>query len=190
VSGSGICWACKSAPHPRQPRQHPTTQLGFTQPLQINDIITLYMLPLIPLHFLCTHFLQLVHCIELLPTPLIQTPHGHLTAFCVTFCHSPLITTLVLFIFTLMPLFSTKSFHSLRLLIRSSSVSAITTRSSGYSNSYGKATLNILIAVQMHVIVQFTKTVQCSTVLIPSPDHIKISKATRGHCLANLSLAF
>jgi len=24
VSGSGICWAmCKSAPHPRQPRQHP-----------------------------------------------------------------------------------------------------------------------------------------------------------------------
>jgi len=27
VSGSGICLAvCKSAPHPRQPRQHPTTQ--------------------------------------------------------------------------------------------------------------------------------------------------------------------
>jgi len=27
VSGSGICWAiCKSAPHPRQPRQHPITQ--------------------------------------------------------------------------------------------------------------------------------------------------------------------
>jgi len=27
VSGSGICWAiCKSASHPRQPRQHPTTQ--------------------------------------------------------------------------------------------------------------------------------------------------------------------
>jgi len=27
VSGSGVCWAiCKSAPHPRQPRQHPTTQ--------------------------------------------------------------------------------------------------------------------------------------------------------------------
>ena len=27
VSGSGICWAkCKSAPNPRQPRQHPTTQ--------------------------------------------------------------------------------------------------------------------------------------------------------------------
>ena len=27
MSGSGICWAiCKSAPHPRQPRQHLTTQ--------------------------------------------------------------------------------------------------------------------------------------------------------------------
>jgi len=27
VSGSDICWAiCKSAPHPRQPRHHPTTQ--------------------------------------------------------------------------------------------------------------------------------------------------------------------
>jgi len=27
VSSSGICWAiCKSAPHPRQPHQHPTTQ--------------------------------------------------------------------------------------------------------------------------------------------------------------------
>jgi len=124
----------------------PVPVTGFTQPLQINDFITLYMLPLIPLHFLCTRFLQLVHCIELLPTPLPQTPlpqtsHGHLTAFCVTFCHSPLIMTLVLFIFTLMPLFSTKSFYSLSLLIRSSSVSAITTRSSAYSNSHGKATL-------------------------------------------------
>ena len=27
VSGSGICWAiCKFAPHPRQPRRHPTIQ--------------------------------------------------------------------------------------------------------------------------------------------------------------------
>jgi len=30
VSSSGICWAiCKSAPHPRQPRQHPTTQFFY-----------------------------------------------------------------------------------------------------------------------------------------------------------------
>ena len=28
---------------------------GFEQPLQINDLITLHMLPFIPLHFLCTH---------------------------------------------------------------------------------------------------------------------------------------
>jgi len=65
------------------------------------------MLPFIPLHFLCTHFWQLVHCIELLPTPLPHTPHGHFTAFCITFCYSSLIITIVLFIFTLMPLFST-----------------------------------------------------------------------------------
>jgi len=30
VSGSGICWAiCQSAPHTRQPRQHPTTQFFY-----------------------------------------------------------------------------------------------------------------------------------------------------------------
>jgi len=33
VSGSGICWAiCKSAPHPRQPRQHRTTQNVLLRP--------------------------------------------------------------------------------------------------------------------------------------------------------------
>jgi len=116
---------------------------GFKQPLQTNDFITLYMLPFISLHFLCTHFWHLVHCIELLSTPLPQTPCDHLAAaFCITFCHSPLIITLVLFIFTLMPLFSTLSFHSLSLLIRSS-VSAITTKSSAYS-CHGNATLNSL----------------------------------------------
>jgi len=77
---------------------HPVPVTGFTQPLQINVFITLYMLPFIPLHFLCTHFWQLVHSIELLPTPLPQTLHGHLTAFCVTFCRSPLIITLGLLI--------------------------------------------------------------------------------------------
>ena len=35
--------------------------------------------------FLCTHFWQLLHCNELLPAPLLQTPHGHLTALCLTF---------------------------------------------------------------------------------------------------------
>ena len=86
------------------------------------------MLHFIPLHFLCTHFWQLVHCNELLPKPLLQTPDGYLTAFCLTFCRSPLIITLVLFILTLMPLLSTLSFHSLSLLINSCSVSAITAK--------------------------------------------------------------
>ena len=113
-------------------------------PLQMNDLITFDMLPFVPLHFLCTHFRQLVHCNDLLPTPLLQTQHGHLTAFCLTFGRSPLIITLVLFILTLMPLLSTLSFHSFSLLISSSSVSAITAKSSAYSSSYGRATLNSL----------------------------------------------
>jgi len=97
---------------------------------QLVDSHNLYKQMFSSLHFLCTHFWQPVHFIELLPMPLPQTPHGHLTAFCITFCHSPLIIsiTLVLFIFTLMSLFSTLSFHSLCLVIRSSSVLAITTR--------------------------------------------------------------
>jgi len=69
------------------------------------------------LHKQMSSLLRIVHCIELSPTPLPQTPHGHLTAFCITFCCSPLITTMVLFIFTLMPLFFTLSFHSLSLLL-------------------------------------------------------------------------
>ena len=35
------------------------------QPLQMNDFATFDMLPFIPLHFLCTHFWHLLHCIEL-----------------------------------------------------------------------------------------------------------------------------
>ena len=63
----------------------PALVTGFKQPLQMNEFATFDMLPFIPLHFLCTHFWQLVHCNELLLTPLLQTPHGHLTAFCLTF---------------------------------------------------------------------------------------------------------
>ena len=65
---------------------------------------------------------------------------SHLAAFRISVCHSPLIITMVLFIFTIMPLFSTLSFHSLNLLIRSSSVSANTTKLSAYNNSHSKAT--------------------------------------------------
>ena len=64
----------------------------FTQPLQANVFITLYTGTLHTTTFpvyLCTHLWQLVHCIEALPMLLPQTPHGHLTAFCITFCHSP-----------------------------------------------------------------------------------------------------
>jgi len=48
VSGSGICWAiCKSAPHPRQPRQHPTTQfftgrMPFLTPNHVKALIKQY----------------------------------------------------------------------------------------------------------------------------------------------------
>jgi len=58
---------------------------------------------------------------------------------------------LLVFIFTLMPLFSTLSFHLLNLLIRSSSVSSVTTKSSAYNISHSKATLNSLDKVSMAI---------------------------------------
>ena len=76
--------------------------------LNLRTVTNELVIPIvIPLHFLCTHFWHLVHCNELLPSPLLQTPHGHLTAFCLTFWRFPFIITLVLFILTLMPLLST-----------------------------------------------------------------------------------
>jgi len=116
----------------------------FKQHLQINNFITLDMLSFIPLHFLCTHFWQVVHYIVLPQTPVPHTPHGHLAAFCISFWHSPITTTLLLFIFTHMPLLSTLSFHSLSLVIRSSPVSASITKSSAHNNSHGKTTWNSL----------------------------------------------
>jgi len=44
----------------------------------------------------CTSCVQLVHCIELLPTPLPHTTHGHLAAFCLNFWCSSLVITFVL----------------------------------------------------------------------------------------------
>ena len=64
------------------------------QSRQINDFITFGHATFIPLHFLCNHCWQLVHCIVLLPT-LPQTPHGHLANFCIRFWRSPFIITLV-----------------------------------------------------------------------------------------------
>ena len=57
--------------------------------------------------------------------------------------------TLVLFILTLTPLLSRLSFHSLSLVTNSSSVSAITAKSSAYSSSHGRATLNSLDMASM-----------------------------------------
>ena len=71
-----------------------------------------------------------------------QTPDGHLTTFCITFCHSPLIITLVLFIF-----YSHASILHVTLLL----IKLSTTRSSAYNNSHGKATLNSLDKASMTI---------------------------------------
>ena len=80
------------------------------QPLHTKVLLTLTMLLFIPLHFLCTHFWQLVHCTEFLSTPLPQTLHGHLPVLCSPMWLFPQIITLVLFIFTFTPLPFTPSF--------------------------------------------------------------------------------
>ena len=59
----------------------------------MNDFATFDTLPFIPPHLLCTHFWQLLCRNELLP--LLLTPHGHLTAFCLTFWRSAFIITLL-----------------------------------------------------------------------------------------------
>jgi len=83
------------------------------QPLHTKVLLTLTMLLFIPLHFLCTHFWQLVHCTEFLSTPLPQTLHGHLPVLCSPMWLFPQIITLVLFIFTFTPVLCTPSFHLL-----------------------------------------------------------------------------
>ena len=50
--------------HTTTVQSQPVLVTGFKQPIQINDLFTLEILPFIPLHFLCTHFWQLVHCTE------------------------------------------------------------------------------------------------------------------------------
>jgi len=63
----------------------PVLITGFKQPLQINDPHFGHTILYTSVYFVYTNFLHLVHCIELLPTPLLQSPHGHLTAFCIKF---------------------------------------------------------------------------------------------------------
>ena len=64
--------------HPISTLVRPVPITGFTQPLQTNIFITSYMLPFILLHFLCTHYWQLVHCIKLLPTNRTQCNYNKL----------------------------------------------------------------------------------------------------------------
>jgi len=52
--------------------------------LHKKDLLTLTVQCFIALHFLCIHFWQLVHCIEFLPTPLLQISHGHPPVFCIS----------------------------------------------------------------------------------------------------------
>ena len=80
-----------------------------------------------------------------------------------------------------MPLFSTISFHSFSLLISSSSVSAITAKSSAYSSSYGRATLNSLDKKTQNE-TKIKKHIQCShskrlgnivcTTVSNTPEHL------------------
>merc|ERR1712002_691096 len=97
---------------------------------------------LIPLHLLCTHSSHELHLMEFLRTPLWHTAQGYLPCF-LTGAELLLLTiTLVLPMFTLSPLLSMPSFHSLSLTISSSMVLAMITRSSAYSSSHGHPVLN------------------------------------------------
>jgi len=112
---------------------HPVPITGFMQPLQTNDFITLYMLPFKPQHFLCTYFWQAAHCIDTSITDTTWPSYSLL--------HH------------LLPFSTNRNLHFILIysrasilhipLIRSSSVSATTTKSSEY-NSHGNATLNSL----------------------------------------------
>merc|ERR1712177_95545 len=79
---------------------------------------------------------------EFLRTPLWHTAQGCLSCF-LTGAELLLLTiTLVLPMFTLSPLLSMPSFHSLSLTVSSSMVLAMITRSSAYSSSHGHPVLN------------------------------------------------
>src|SRR6188768_2291692 len=86
---------------------------------------------------MCTHFLHCVHNIELFPTPLLQTPHGHLDDSSIGTEQTLQFITLVLPTLTLSPFISCSSFHFLIFSIKLSSDSAIITKSSAYSSSHG-----------------------------------------------------
>ena len=113
--------------------------LSTSQHLQMNDWLALHRLPFTPLHRLWIYFLQPWHRIELLPTPFLHTPQGHLPF---SFILSFILQLNITFVF---PVFIFKPFGlqpiDLQCTIfsrRLSSLSAIMIKSSAYSNSRDK----------------------------------------------------
>src|SRR6266536_475633 len=86
--------------------------------------------------------MHLLQQTELLPTPLRQMPHGHFPEF--STCPNLILhlMTFVFPIFTLRPFSSIPFFQHLIFSTTFSSDSAIRARSSAYSNSHGKPSLN------------------------------------------------
>src|SRR5213080_2067841 len=78
---------------------------------------------------------------KLPPTPLPQTPQGHLPLFITSPTSYPHLITFVLVTFTLSPFFSKAHFQILILASKSFSESANITRSSAYSSSQGSPSL-------------------------------------------------
>src|SRR5260221_13310326 len=101
-------------------------------------------LPDIPLHFLCTQFRQLIHCSELLPTPFPHTPQFHFPDSSTSPIPHPPTIILVFLTFTFRPFTSIPTFHFNNFSLSSSSLSAISTRSSAYRNSNGSPSCNSL----------------------------------------------
>merc|ERR1711867_204570 len=108
-----------------------------------------------PLHFLCIQCLHLVHAMEFefsSPTPNPHTPQGKFEVLFTLPLPYSLHMTLVLPIFTLSPFFSISFFQFAILRLSSSSLSAINTRSSAYSNSHGNPSAAFLVTACITVI--------------------------------------
>jgi len=106
VSGSGICWAiCKSASHPRQPRQHPTTQFlqaGCPSCRQHNSVKALKAATYIQLFTIqCMHCKYKINSTDLqlqlvtrYAVPCQQQQHTSLSTFDYDLLHNQVTLTL------------------------------------------------------------------------------------------------
>jgi len=88
--------------------------------------------------FMNPFLLQPWHKIELLPTPFLHTPQGHLPFSTTLSLILQLNITFVFHAFIFKPFASNSDFHFTILSRRLSSLSAIKIKSSAYSNSRGK----------------------------------------------------